>query len=365
MSLKEDVLKLKKEKNAIILAHYYVDGAVQDVADFVGDSYALAKKAKNTDADIIVFAGVKFMGESAKMLNPDKKVLMPDLNADCPMAHMASKAVIKKMKEEYEDLAVVCYINSTAELKTMADICVTSSNAVKIVRSLPNKNIFFIPDGNLGAYVKKQVPEKNIILNDGYCITHKRVTLKDVEKAREEHPNVPIIVHPECVNEVVEATDFAGSTSELIQYTVDNPSKEFVIGTELGVLHEMQLKSPDKTFYPSVEEAAEAGNKRAQLASDMLNYQIKKTIGSYIAAMGGVDAIVFTGGIGEHDAIARAKICHHMDWLGIRIDTEKNKHPVGDVCEITAWGAKVRTLVIATDEELMIARDTKEVIEEK
>ena len=249
MSLKEDVLKLKKEKNAIILAHYYVDGAVQDVADFVGDSYALAKKAKNTDADIIVFAGVKFMGESAKMLNPDKKVLMPDLNAD-RHAHMASKAVIKKMKEEYEDLAVVCYINSTAELKTMADICVTSSNAVKIVRSLPNKNIFFIPDGNLGAYVKKQVPEKNIILNDGYCITHKRVTLKDVEKAREEHPNVPIIVHPECVNEVVEATDFAGSTSELIQYTVDNPSKEFVIGTELGVLHEMQLKSPDKTFYP-------------------------------------------------------------------------------------------------------------------
>ena len=238
MSLKEDVLRLKKEKNAIILAHYYVDGAVQDVADFVGDSYALAKKAKNTDADIIVFAGVKFMGESAKMLNPEKKVLMPDLNADCPMAHMASKAVIKKMKEEYEDLAVVCYINSTAELKTMADICVTSSNAVKIVRSLPNKNIFFIPDGNLGAYVKKQVPEKNIILNDGYCITHKRVTLKDVEKARKEHPNVPIIVHPECVNEVVEATDFAGSTSELIQYTVDNPNKEFVIGTELGVLHE-------------------------------------------------------------------------------------------------------------------------------
>ena len=136
----------------------------------------------------------------------------------------------------------------------MADICVTSSNAVKIVRSLPNKNIFFIPDGNLGAYVKKQVPEKNIILNDGYCITHKRVTLKDVEKAREEHPNVPIIVHPECVNEVVEATDFAGSTSELIQYTVDNPNKEFVIGTELGVLHEMQLKSPDKTFYPLTDK---------------------------------------------------------------------------------------------------------------
>ena len=254
MSLKEDVLKLKKEKNAILLSHYYVDGAVQEVADFVGDSYALAKKAKYTDADIIVFAGVKFMGESAKMLNPNKKVLMPDLNADCPMAHMASRAVIQKVKEEYEDLAVVCYINSTVELKTMADVCVTSSNAVKIVKSLPNKNIFFMPDGNLGAYVKKQVPEKNIILNDGYCITHKRVTLKDVENARQQHPGVPIIVHPECINEVVEAVDYAGSTSQLIQYTVDNPSQEFVIGTELGVLHEMKLKSPNKTFYPLTDK---------------------------------------------------------------------------------------------------------------
>lgn len=253
MSLKEDVLKLKRKKCDYFSA-LLCRWSCTRCSGFCRRFLCLGKKAKNTDADIIVFAGVKFMGESAKMLNPEKKVLMPDLNADCPMAHMASKAVIKKMKEEYEDLAVVCYINSTAELKTMADICVTSSNAVKIVRSLPNKNIFFIPDGNLGAYVKKQVPEKNIILNDGYCITHKRVTLKDVEKAREEHPNVPIIVHPECVNEVVEATDFAGSTSELIQYTVDNPNKEFVIGTELGVLHEMQLKSPDKTFYPLTDK---------------------------------------------------------------------------------------------------------------
>ena len=194
-----------------------------------------------------VFLVQKRIGKNGKEFNFYKFRSMV-VNADNILFEMLEKN--PKMKEEYEDLAVVCYINSTAELKTMADICVTSSNAVKIVRSLPNKNIFFIPDGNLGAYVKKQVPEKNIILNDGYCITHKRVTLKDVEKAREEHPNVPIIVHPECVNEVVEATDFAGSTSELIQYTVDNPSKEFVIGTELGVLHEMQLKSPDKTFYP-------------------------------------------------------------------------------------------------------------------
>ena len=254
MTIREEIEQLKKEKNAVILAHYYVRPEVQEIADYVGDSFYLSKVAVGLKEKTIVFCGVSFMGESAKILNPEKTVLMPDMAADCPMAHMASKAVIKKMKEEYEDLAVVCYINSTAELKTMADICVTSSNAVKIVRSLPNKNIFFIPDGNLGAYVKKQVPEKNIILNDGYCITHKRVTLKDVEKAREEHPNVPIIVHPECVNEVVEATDFAGSTSELIQYTVDNPNKEFVIGTELGVLHEMQLRSPDKTFYPLTDK---------------------------------------------------------------------------------------------------------------
>lgn len=254
MSISEEILKLKKEKNAIILAHYYVDGAVQDVADFVGDSYALAKKAKATDADIIVFAGVRFMGESAKMLNMDKKVLMPDLNADCPMAHMASKAVIEKMKSEYEDLAVVCYINSTIELKTMSDVCVTSSNAVKIVKELPNKNIFFIPDGNLGAYVKQQVPEKNIILNDGYCITHKRVTMKDVDEARAAHPGIPLIVHPECIPEVVAASDYAGSTSQLIQYTVENPSNEFIIGTELGVLHEMKLKNPNKKFYPLSEK---------------------------------------------------------------------------------------------------------------
>ena len=147
----------------------------------------------------------------------------------------------------------------------MADVCVTSSNAVKIVRELPNKNIFFIPDGNLGAYVKKQVPEKNIILNDGYCITHKRVTLKDVQKAREEHPNVPIIVHPECINEVVEAVDYAGSTSQLIQYTVEHESEEFVIGTELGVLHEMQLRSPHKKFYPLSDKSICMNMKKVSL----------------------------------------------------------------------------------------------------
>jgi len=163
MSITSDIEKLKKEKNAVILAHYYVDEDVQEIADYIGDSFYLSKVATKVDQDIIVFAGVEFMGESAKILNPDKKVLMPEPNADCPMAHMATKEEIMKMREEYEDLAVVCYINSTAELKTYSDVCVTSSNAVKIVKNLPNKNIFFIPDQNLGRFVAKQVPEKNVI----------------------------------------------------------------------------------------------------------------------------------------------------------------------------------------------------------
>lgn len=249
MSMKEDILQLKKDKNAIILAHYYVDGDVQDVADFVGDSFALAKKAKETSAKIIVFAGVRFMGESAKILNPDKKVLMPDLNADCPMAHMAAVSNIRKMRQEIEDLAVVCYVNSTAELKTLSDVCVTSSNAVKIVKELPQKNIYFIPDQHLASFVKEQVPEKNVILNDGYCITHHRMTKEDVLQAKEKHPDALVLVHPECKKEVVDLADYAGSTAGILQYATDSENKEFIIGTEMGVLYKLKKQNPDKTFY--------------------------------------------------------------------------------------------------------------------
>ena len=229
MSLKEDVLKLKKEKNAIILAHYYVDGAVQDVADFVGDSYALAKKAKNTDADIIVFAGVKFMGESAKMLNPEKKVLMPDLNADCPMAHMASAETIEKIRSEYDDLAVVCYINSTAELKRHSDVCVTSSNALKVVTALPQKNIFFVPDENLGRYIGSKLPEKNFIYNDGFCHVHRSITAENVKKAKEVHPEAEVLVHPECTPDVVALGDYVGSTSGIIDYATASDKDVFIL----------------------------------------------------------------------------------------------------------------------------------------
>lgn len=249
----EKIKKLKKEKNAVILAHYYVPEEVQMAADFVGDSYYLSKKAKDTDADIIVFCGVKFMAESAVILNPDKKVLMPDVSADCPMAHMADIEKIRDMKNKYEDLCVVCYINSTAQIKMEADVCVTSSNAVKIVRNLPNKNIFFIPDGNLGRFVKEQVSEKNIILNDGYCPIHAAITKDEVLKAKEKHPCAKFLVHPECLKEVTDMADYVGSTAELIDYATDDSGSEYIIGTETGVFYELKRLNPDKKFY-SIKE---------------------------------------------------------------------------------------------------------------
>lgn len=249
MSVTSDILKLKKEKNAVILAHYYVDADVQEVADYVGDSFYLSKVATGVSQDIIVFAGVEFMGESAKILNPGKRVLMPEPGADCPMAHMATKEEIFKMREQYDDLAVVCYINSTAELKTYSDVCVTSSNAVKIVKNLPNKNIFFIPDQNLGRFVAKQVPEKNIILNKGFCPRHVAITEDMVLAAKKEHPHARIAAHPECTEDVLQYADFVGSTSGIIDYVVDTDCKEFIIATVDGVFSEIKKKAPGKKLY--------------------------------------------------------------------------------------------------------------------
>ena len=249
-SVKEEIEKLKKEKKAVILAHYYVPGEVQEIADYIGDSYFLSKKARETDAEVILFAGVSFMGESAKILNPERIVLLPDPQADCPMAHMALPEKIQEMRNRYEDLAVVCYINSSARLKTMSDVCVTSSNAVDIVRKLPNRNIFFVPDGNLGAYVAAQIPEKNVILNNGYCPVHREITREDVEKARKDHPAALVLVHPECTAEVVRRADFVGSTSEIINFACQSEKKEFLIGTEEGVMWELERKCSGKIFYP-------------------------------------------------------------------------------------------------------------------
>lgn len=249
MSIKEEIIKLKKEKNAVILAHYYVEDEVQEIADYIGDSFFLSKKAKELEEQTIVYCGVSFMGESAKILNPEKKVLMPDLSADCAMAHMVDIENIKKIRREYEDVAVVCYINSTADIKTYADVCVTSANAVKIVQNLLNKNIYFIPDGNLGRFVAEQVPEKNVILNQGYCPVHHALTVEEVKAVKHKHPEAHFVVHPECVKELLDMADYIGSTSGIINYVDKSECKEFIIGTERGVLYELKKRNPDKQFY--------------------------------------------------------------------------------------------------------------------
>lgn len=241
--------QLKKEKNAVILAHYYVNDEVQEIADYIGDSFYLSKIATTATADTIVFCGVSFMGESAKILNPEKTVLMPDATADCPMAHMADTSRIEALREKYPDLAVVCYINSTAELKCYADVCVTSSNALTIVKALPNKHIFFIPDENLGRYIAEQVPEKHFIFNDGFCHVHTAIDAAQVEAAKKAHPDALFLAHPECRPDILALADYIGSTSEIIEYATSSSNQTFIIGTELGVLYELKKQNPNKTFY--------------------------------------------------------------------------------------------------------------------
>lgn len=248
-NLAKEIEELKRERNAVLLAHYYVDDAVQEIADYVGDSYYLAKVALKESKDVICFAGVSFMGESAKILNPDRTVIMPDQLADCPMAHMVDFSKIQKVREKYDDLAVVCYINSTAEIKAYSDVCVTSSNAMKIVKSLPQKNIFFIPDENLGRYIGSKLPEKNFIYNDGFCHVHTSITADNVKKAKEAHPDAEILVHPECTMDVAELADYVGSTSGIIDYATASDADKFIICTEMGVLYELKQKNPKKTFY--------------------------------------------------------------------------------------------------------------------
>ncbi len=247
----EEISRLKKEKNAIIMAHYYVADEIQDIADSVGDSFFLAKKATETDADIIVLCGVRFMGESAKVLNPTKKVLIPDMAADCPMAHMATTDRIDEVREKYDDVAVVCYVNSTADLKAASDVCVTSANALKIVSRLPQRHIYFIPDQNLAHYIADQLPEKEFIFNDGFCHVHNSISLDALKKTKTLKPDAPLLVHPECKPEVVAEADYVGSTSGIIKYATESSAKEFIVATELGVMHELKKKNPDKIFYPA------------------------------------------------------------------------------------------------------------------
>ncbi|MCR5626818.1 MAG: quinolinate synthase NadA [Lachnospiraceae bacterium] len=266
----EEIRALAKEKDALILAHYYVDEKIQEIADFVGDSYALAKKAISDPRKTIVFCGVTFMGESASILNPDKTVLVPDLDSVCPMALMVNKKDIEDMRAKYDDLAVVCYINSMADVKALSDVCVTSSNALKIVKSLPNKNIFFIPDGNLGRFVAREIPEKNIILNKGYCHVHTEISPKALEALSDEHPEAEILAHPECNEEVSAMADYLGSTKEIIEYATASDKKEFIICTENGVNYELKKQNPGKTFY-YVSQNQECPNMKRLTLQKVLN----------------------------------------------------------------------------------------------
>ena len=240
MTKQEEIKQLKLEKDAVLLAHYYVPAEVQEIADYVGDSFYLSKVASKLTNKVLVFCGVSFMGESGKLLNPDKAVLMPDASADCPMAHMVTKAEIDDVRARYEDLAVVCYINSTAEIKSWSDVCVTSANAVQIVKKLPNQNILFIPDKNLGRYVAEQVPEKNVMLVKGYCPVHEEMKVKEIQELKQLHPLAEVLAHPECNASVLSIADYIGSTTGILKQAAASNAKEFIIATEIGVRYELE-----------------------------------------------------------------------------------------------------------------------------
>lgn len=241
--LRAEVARLKRERDAVVLAHYYVPTEVQELADHVGDSFALASLAATLPASTLVFAGVRFMAESAKLLSPDKTVLMPDASADCPMAHMVRRETVDAAREKYgDDLAVACYVNSTAEVKSWSDVCVTSSNAVRIVSALPQRNVLFIPDRHLGRYVAGQVAEKNVILNDGFCPIHQAISADEVRALRDSLPGAPVLAHPECGPEVMELADVAGSTSQIVEAAAAGEGRDYIVLTVDGVRGELERR---------------------------------------------------------------------------------------------------------------------------
>lgn len=251
LDLFEEIRKLKQEKNAVILAHYYQEGDIQDIADFVGDSLGLSQKAAKTDADIIVFAGVHFMAETAKVLSPGKKVLLPDLKAGCSLADACQPEAFRAFRAKYPDHVVVSYINCSAEIKTLTDICCTSTNAVHIINSIPpDQPIIFAPDRNLGAYLKKKTG-RDMVLWNGTCMVHEIFSNEKITKLMNRHPDAKLIAHPECEAPVLEKAHYIGSTSGLLKFTRQDPATEFIVATEAGIIHQMQKLSPHKTFIPA------------------------------------------------------------------------------------------------------------------
>ncbi len=250
MGLKEDILKLKKEKNALVLAHLYEKAEIQEVADIVGDSYFLSKKAMESSKNIIVFCGVKFMAESAKILSPNKRILIPVNDTTCPMADMATVDKLKAMKLRNPKAKVVTYINSNGDIKALSDVCVTSSSAKAILNNIEEEEIIFLPDRNLGSYLQENIQNKKFILYDGFCPVHERVEEEEVLTLKNRYPNFKVLVHPECSKKVRDLGDFIGSTSEIIDYSVQDGTNGFIVVTEEGVLYQMKEKSPNKTFIP-------------------------------------------------------------------------------------------------------------------
>jgi quinolinate synthase len=244
-----EIERLKKERGALILAHNYQNDEIQDIADIVGDSLALSRAASNAQSGVIVFCGVHFMAESAAILSPEKTVLLPDETAGCPMADMADAEEVLRWRKSYPNAVVVSYVNSTAAVKALSDYCCTSANAVKLVRGIPENEIIFLPDQNLGRYVAGQVPEKTIHIWPGYCITHHRVKPDEILEAKALHPDALVLVHPECRTEILKLADFVGSTSQIIDYAKTSASSKFIIGTEMGILHCLKNQNPDKLFY--------------------------------------------------------------------------------------------------------------------
>ena len=261
----DKIMKLKKERRAVILAHFYQLPEVQDIADFVGDSLELARKAQETDAEVIVFCGVRFMAETAKILNPGKTVLLPAPDAGCPMADMVTAEDVRRLRAEHPGAAVMCYVNSDAGVKAESDICCTSSNAVRAAESLSEKEIIFVPDMNLGGYVAGLLPDRRFILPGGFCPTHMQVRGEDIKRAAEALPGARVLVHPECTEEVIRLADFVGSTSQIIAEAVRSEAREFIIGTEEGVLHRLGKLCPEKSFYNTARSQVCPNMKKTRL----------------------------------------------------------------------------------------------------
>ncbi len=268
--LQQKILKLKQDTDTCILAHSYMSEEICEIADFTGDSYALSVKAKTAPQKNVIMCGVRFMAETVKMLSPQKRVWLANPDAGCPMAEQMDKELIEGVKKMYPDYAVVAYINTTAQLKTIADVCVTSSSAVKICRAIPQKNILFIPDINLGTYVKEQVPEKNFKLLSGGCPTHARVSEREVLAAKKAHPEALLLVHPECKPEVCKYADYIGSTSGIMDFAVKSDKKQFIIGTENAIVQHLQFACPDKKFYPLSKDLV-CHNMKATTLVDVYN----------------------------------------------------------------------------------------------